>query len=97
VQVVDRLACYRVVWSRRTEDYGANTDRRKDFLRHEAARYAAKLNGDPEPEPFPLWRSHFRPTCPKCGNLAPPTAAYCPSCHANLYRQEWRNRAPRER
>lgn len=89
IQVCDRLVCYRVVWSRRSEDIGNNSDARKDRLRHEALTVAARLNGEPEPEPLHRWRARFRPTCPKCGAKWDKRVAYCPSCHANLYRHEW--------
>lgn len=88
VQVLDRLRCHRVVWQERTEDYGPNTQGAKDWIRWKALVRCAELNGEPEPESFNRWRSHFRPTCPFCGCKCSQIATYCYRCKRNLYRQE---------
>lgn len=89
VQVLDRLYCYRVVRSWRSEDYGGPGKRKREYIRHAAATYCAQLNGG-EP-PAPLARSYrFRPTCPNCGKRAAVwtlDGARC-ECGANFYRRE---------
>lgn len=89
VQVLDRAYCHRVVWSARTEDRGRTTERAKDWIRHQAEKRCAELNGDEAPGTFNRWRSRFRPTCPKCGRKEDGNAAYC-ACGTNLYRRDRR-------
>jgi len=86
VQILDRANCHRIAWRDRTENHGKTTERAKDWLRHEAAKRCAVLNGEPSPGAFNRWRSRFRPVCPKCNRKADPSAAYC-KCGTNLYRR----------